>query len=98
MIATGNHFFDKVKVRITLNPDGSLDSAPQWTTDDPHVASQCCAQATRNRDPRTGIVRLGVHPGDRDRGHAISRFYLKYLSSRTTKSRKSRSAVRSSTS
>lgn len=37
MIATGNHFFDKVKVRITLSPDGSLDSAPQWTVDDPAV-------------------------------------------------------------
>ncbi len=33
MIPTGNHYFDKVKVRIVLSPDGSLDGPPQWTTD-----------------------------------------------------------------
>lgn len=37
MIQTGNHFFDKVKVRIQLSPDGALDGPPQWTSDNPDI-------------------------------------------------------------
>lgn len=37
MIATGNHFFDKVLLRLQLAPDGALDGPPTWACDNPAV-------------------------------------------------------------
>ena len=37
MIATGNHFWDRVTLRLILVPDGALDSPPTWVVDDPLV-------------------------------------------------------------
>ncbi len=38
MIATGNHFYDKVKVHIVLAPDGATDGPPTWASDNADVS------------------------------------------------------------
>ncbi len=47
MIATGNHFFDKVKVRIQLSPDGAVDSPPSWACDNSDVTLDVSADGLR---------------------------------------------------
>jgi len=37
MIGTGNHFWDKVGVKFTISPDGTLDTPPVWTIDPPEL-------------------------------------------------------------
>lgn len=38
MVSTGNHFFDKVLLRLQVAPDGVLDAAPTWSADTDQVA------------------------------------------------------------
>ena len=35
MVATGNHFWDKVLLQLTVTPDGALDGPVVWTSDNP---------------------------------------------------------------
>lgn len=52
MVATGNHFWDKFLLQMSVAPDGVLDAVPSWTCDDPGVTLtpdasglNCVAQA-----------------------------------------------------
>jgi len=38
-----NHFYDKVKVHIELNPNGSTDAPPTWTQDNGSVTMEVAA-------------------------------------------------------